>query len=151
MSLKIEYAVVAQCTPEQVWQVFEQIEQWPRWDPEAIRNVRWVSGEPWTKGARFSMEMTKPMSFTLKPEVLEATPPTYVRLRGQGSGVTGEQEYIFKWLPEQNATELRTLQEFSGGPIMFFGDSIRPALEKGIRHLFAQVAAEAEALAKSQG
>ncbi len=150
MSFSIEYAAIAKCTPEHVWQVFENIELWSRWDPEAIREVRWVSGEPWTKGAKFSIEMLKPMSFKLTPEVLDATPPFYVHFRGQGSGVTGEQHYIFRWMPEQQATELRTLQEFSGAPIMFFGDKIKSSLEKGIAHLFARVIEEAENLARSE-
>jgi uncharacterized damage-inducible protein DinB len=150
MSLSIEYAAIAKCTPEHVWQVFENIELWSRWDPEAIREVRWVSGEPWTKGAKFSIEMLKPMSFKLTPEVLDATPPFYVHFRGQGSGVTGEQHYIFRWMPEQQATELRTLQDFSGAPIMFFGDKIKSSLEKGIAHLFARVIEEAENLARSE-
>jgi uncharacterized damage-inducible protein DinB len=151
MSLSIEYAAIAKCTPEHVWQVFENIELWSRWDPEAIREVRWVSGEPWTKGAKFSIEMLKPMSFKLTPEVLDATPPFYVHFRGQGSGVTGEQHYIFRWMPEQQVTELRTLQELSGAPIMFFGDKIKSSLEKGIAHLFARVIQEAEALASATG
>jgi uncharacterized damage-inducible protein DinB len=150
MSISIEYAAIAKCTPEHVWQVFENIELWSRWDPEAIREVRWVSGEPWTKGAKFSIEMLKPMSFKLTPEVLDATPPFYVHFRGQGSGVTGEQHYIFRWMPEQQSTELRTLQEFSGAPIMFFGDRIKSSLEKGIAHLFARVIEEAENLARSE-
>ncbi len=147
MSLNIEYAAVAKCTPEHIWKVFENIELWSRWDPDAIRNVHWVSGEPWTKGAKFSIEMLKPMSFKLTPEVLDATPPFYVHFRGQGSGVTGDQHYIFRWMSEQQSTELRTLQEFSGAPLLFFGDRIKPALEKGIAHLFASVIQEAEALA----
>jgi uncharacterized damage-inducible protein DinB len=149
MSLNIEYAAVAKCTPEHVWQVFENIELWSRWDPDAIRDVHWVSGEPWTKGAKFSIEMLKPMPFKLTPEILDATPPFYVHFRGQGSGVTGDQHYIFRWIPEQQATELRTLQEFSGAPLIFFGDRIKPALEKGIAHLFARVIQEAEALASA--
>jgi hypothetical protein len=150
MSLTVEYAAVARCTPEQVWQVFEQIERWPRWDPAAIREVRWVSGEPWTKGAKFSIEMLKPMPFKLTPEVLEVEAPTYVHLRGRGSGVTGEQYYFFKWIPAERATELRTLQEFSGGPILFFGGSIKPAIETGIRRLFERIIEEAEALARGE-
>jgi hypothetical protein len=150
MSLKIEYAAIAQCNPEHVWQVFEQIERWPRWGPAAIRDVRWVSGEPWTKGAKFAIEMLKPMAFRLTPEILDAEPPVYLHFRGQGSGVTGEQFYIFRWMPEQQATELRTLQEFDGGPIMFLGSSIKPALEAGIKHLFARVIEEAEACARAE-
>jgi hypothetical protein len=110
-----------------------------------MREVRWVSGEPWTKGARFSISVMKPMKYTLTPEVLEAELPYYVHLRGQGSGITGEQHYIFRWMPEELTTELRTLQEFSGAPIKLLGGKVRPAIEKGIQYMFARLIAEAEA------
>jgi hypothetical protein len=150
MSLTIEYASTAQCRPEHIWQVFEQIELWPRWAPQAVREVRWVSGEPWTKGAKFSVEMLKPVAFKLTPEVLEVESPIYIHLRGQGSKISGEQHFIFKWMPIEQTTELRTLQEFSGGPIQLFGNSIKPALEAGIKHLFARVIEEAESLVRAQ-
>ncbi len=150
MSLTIEYAAIAQCTPLHIWQVFEQIERWPRWDPDAISNVRWVSGDPWTKGAKFSIQMQKPMSFKLTPEVMEVEAPIYVHLRGEGSGITGEQFYIFRWSQAAQNTEVRTLQEFSGAPIKLIGGKVRPALEAGIKHLLARVVAEAEDLALAE-
>jgi hypothetical protein len=150
MSLNVEYASTAQCRPEQIWQVFQEIELWPRWNPQIIREVRWVSGAPWTKGAKFSVEMLKPRPFKLTPEVIEIDSPISVHLRGQGSGVTGEQYFIFKWMPELQITELRTLQEFKGGPIQLFGNSVKPVLEAGIKHLFARLTEEAEAIARSE-
>jgi hypothetical protein len=149
MSLTIEYASTAQCRPEHVWQVFEQIELWPRWDPQAIRSVRWVSGAPWTKGAKFTIEMLKPISFKLTPEVLDVQSPVYVHLLGKGSGVTGAQHFIFKWMPDRQATELRTLQEFSGAPISLLGGSLKSSIEAGIRHMFSRVIEEAEAIARA--
>jgi len=150
MSIKLEYAAVAQCRPEHLWRVFEHVEQWPRWAPDAIREVRWVRGQPWTKGAKFTLSLLKPMPFTLTPEVLDADPPIYVRFRGGGSGVTGEQHYIFRYFPESNSTELRTLQEFRGAPLMFFGNSLRSKLEQGIAHLFARIITEAETIARNE-
>jgi hypothetical protein len=93
--------------------------------------------------------MLKPMSFKLTPEVLDVESPFYVHLRGEGSGVTGDQHFIFKWMPNEQTTELRTLQEFSGAPIMFLGSSIKPSIEAGIKHLFARVIEEAEMLASA--
>ena len=149
MSVKIEYASIAQCRLEHVWRAFEQIELWPRWDPQAIREVRWVSGERWTKGAKFSIEMLRPLPFQRTLEVVEVETPNYVHLRG-GSGVTVEQFYLFKWMPDEQSTELRTRQEFSGGPFKFLGDSIKPTIEGGIRRLFAGVCEEAGTLTKGQ-
>lgn len=145
MSLKLEYAIDINATPDAIWAVFEQIEQWPRWDSDALKNVQWVSGEPWTKGARFEMQITKPMAFTLTPEIMEIVLPVYVHLKGSGSGVIGEQHYIFKWNPETFATELRTLQEFSGMPIIFMGSKVKQPILDGIAHLFGRIKQEAEA------
>jgi hypothetical protein len=149
MSVKIEYACIAPCRLEHVWQAFEQIELWPRWDPQTIREVRWVSGERWTKGAKFSIEMLRPLPFQKTLEVLEIEAPGYVRLRG-GSSVTVEQFYRFQAMPDGQSTELRTLQEFSGGPFKFLGDSLKPTIEGGIQRLFAGVREAAGTFAKGQ-
>ncbi len=147
MALNIEHADTVLATPEQVWRVFEQIERWPRWDPSAIRHVRWVSGQPWTKGARFEIAVAKPMPFTLTPELVQVDPPVFVHVRGKGSGVTGEQFFIFKWDQQSQRTEMRTLQEFSGVPVQMFGERARGIILDGVRHMFAQIKSEAEASA----
>ncbi len=149
MALEIEYAAIAQCRPDHVWQVFERVELWPLWAPDAIREVRWVSGEPWTNGAKFSIEMLKPMTFKLTPEVMAVEAPIYVHLRGEGSGVIGEQHFIFKWIPDSQSTELRTLQSFSGGAIAFLGNSVKGSIEASIKHLFARIIEDAETLARA--
>src|SRR4051812_40300728 len=119
MSLKIEYAVRINATPDVVWQVFHEIERWPRFDPEAVQSARWVSGEPWKPGSKFELKALKPMAITLTPEVVEASAPVFVHVKGSGGGVTGEQFYILKWDEATCSTEMRTLQEFSGMAIQF--------------------------------
>ena len=71
MSIKFEYAVVANCNPQYIWRVFQDIEKWRRWTPDAIRSVRWVSGQPWTAGARFEVDIIKPFSYKIIPEIIE--------------------------------------------------------------------------------
>ena len=149
MSLKLEYAFVAHCGPQHVWRVFQEIEQWPRWDPVAIRSARWVSGTPWTKGSRFEISVNKPMSYTIIPEILEVESPIYLHWCGKGSGVIGEQFFIFKPLPD-GSTEMRTLQEYSGAPVLIFGNKIRQPILDGIAHMFNMIREEAEALAASE-
>jgi hypothetical protein len=148
MSVKIEYACIAPCRLEHVWQAFQQIELWPCWDPQTIREARWVSGERWTKGAKFSIEMLRPLPIQKTLEVLEIEAPGHVRLRG-GSAVTVEQFYRFQPMPGGQSTELRTVQEFSGGPFKFLGDALKPTIECGIRRLFAGVCEAAETFAEA--
>lgn len=146
MSLKFEYTTVARCGPEHIWQVFSEIERWPRWDPEAIQSVRWVSGAPWEKGSRFEIRVTKPMSYTITPELLDVQPPIYIHWSGKGGGVTGEQFFIFKPLSDET-TEMVTLQEFSGAPVTLFAGKIRAPIQAGIEHMFSRIRMEAESLA----
>lgn len=149
MSLKLEHSIVINATPDVVWRVFENIENWSRWDPQAIKSVRWVSGDPWTKGAKFEISLTKPMPFTLTPELIEVQPPVFVHLKGRGSGVTGEQVYVLKYDRGTDSTELRTIQEFSGMPITLFGERARQPVLDGIAHMFGRVKQEAEELARA--
>lgn len=151
MSLKLEYATSVNATPDVIWSVFQQIEDWPRWDPSALQSARWISGEPWTTGATFELRLTKPMPLTLTPTLVEVDPPVFVHIKGSSSGVTAEQFFIFKWDPATNTTEMRTLQEFSGMPITLFGAKAKRPLEEGIAHMFSRVRQEAEERAHSAG
>jgi hypothetical protein len=151
MSLKLEYALSINATPDVIWQVFNEIERWPRWDPEALQSARWVEGEPWQQGSKFELKTLKPMALTLTPEIVEVTPPVFVHVKGSGSGVTGEQFYIFKWDDDLRATEMRTLQEFSGMAISFFGGQAKKPILQGIEHMFQKVKQEAEELALGVG
>lgn len=143
MSLTFEYATTARCSPEHIWQVFQDIERWPRWDPQAVELARWISGEPWAKGSRFEIKITKPLAYTITPELLDVDPPIFIHWRGKGSGITGEQFFIFKPLPEGH-TEMRTLQAFSGAPVKIFAKRIRQPILDGIEHMFNRIKSEAE-------
>lgn len=149
MSLKLEYATTAHCGPEHIWNVFQEIERWPRWDPDAVQSARWVSGAPWTKGARFEIKISKPLAYTITPELLAVDPPVFIHWRGKGGGIHGEQFFVFKPLPE-GGTEMHTLQEFSGAPIALLAKRIRNPILDGIRHMFERIKSEAEERARSE-
>ena len=151
MSLKIEYALSINATPDVIWEVFHEIERWPRWDPAALQSARWIKGEPWVKGSQFELKALKPMPLTLTPEIMDVATPVYVHVKGSGGGVTGEQFYIFKWDAETRTTEMRTLQEFSGMAISFFGGQAKGPILQGIEHMFKQVKQEAEEIALGTG
>ena len=83
MSLQIEFALNINATPDVIWQVFNEIERWPRWDPAALQSARWVSGEPWKQGSKFELKTLKPMALTLTPEIVEVTAPVFVDVKGK--------------------------------------------------------------------
>ena len=147
MSFSVDYSTVAHCRPEDVWLVIQDIRRWPQFDPEAIVSADWVTGEPWKKGSRFEIRLRKPIAYTVTPEVIEAEEPILIHWKGKGSGVSGEQWFIFRSLPEGN-TELRTIQEYSGAPLFLLGQRGKAAIEQGVRVLLDRVKKEAEANAR---
>ncbi len=147
MGIQIDYSIVAHCHPEHIWLAIQDIRRWSQFDPEAIESVHWISGDPWTKGARFEIKLRKPIHYTLRPEIVEAEKPILIHWRGKGSGITGEQWFIFKILPSGD-TEMRTLQHYSGAPLLLLGDKGKNAIEQGVRHVFEHIKREAEANAR---
>lgn len=144
MSIKVDYSTIANCHPEHLWRVIEDLSRWPRFDPEAIASARWTQGEPWKPGSRFELRLRKPTSIHLVPEVVQCEPPIILQIKAGGAGVKGEAVFVFRVLPN-NQTEMRTVQEFSGAPLLFMGARIKNGVEMGVAEMFARLKAEAEA------
>ena len=149
MAIEIDYSTVAHCHPEHIWLSIQDIRRWALFDPEAIESVHWISGEPWTKGSRFEIKLRKPLRYTLTPEVIEAEKPILIHWRGKGTGITGEQWFIFRLLPS-GETEMRTLQHYSGAPLLLLGDKVKDVIEQGVRHVFDRIKHEAETNARME-
>jgi hypothetical protein len=86
---------------------------------------------------------------TITAELVEASIPIAFHIKGEKSGITAGIWLIFT--PRSDGkTEMRTLQEFSGAALMFFGDSVRGPLERGVAHMFARIQSEAESVAQAE-
>lgn len=147
MSLSIDYSTVAHCRPEDVWLTVSDLRRWPQFNPDAIVSADWISGEPWKKGSRFEIKLRKPLAFTLTPEIVEAEEPILIHWKGRGGGVSGEQWFIFRVLPDGN-TELRTLQEYTGAPLLLLGNRGKSTIEDGVHHVLDRIKKEAEVNAR---
>jgi hypothetical protein len=143
MAIDIDYSVVADCHPSDIWLTIEDLRRWHQFDPDGIESVHWVAGMPWTKGARFEIKLHKPISISLMPEIIEVEKPVLIHWRAQGGGITGEQWFIFRLLPN-DMTEMRTLQHYAGLPLKLLGPKAKTAIEDGVHHLFAVIKREAE-------
>jgi hypothetical protein len=148
MSLKLEHSLAVNATPEAAWRVFAHVELWSTWDPGALRSARWTSGEPWALGSTLEIVMIKPLPFTLVMKVSVADSPAHVQLTGEGSGVDVEQNYYLAWNAATSATEMRTIQEFSGMAVTFFGDQVKKPILDGIARIFEGAKREAESVAR---
>ena len=149
MGIEIDYTRVAHCHPEHIWLAIEDIRRWPMFDPDAILSAHWVHGDPWTQGARFEIKLRKPLPYTLTPEIIEVEKPILIHWRAKSSGISGEQWFIFRLLPDGN-TEMRTLQHYSGAPLLLLGEKAKSAIQEGVEHLFAHIKREAETNARME-
>ena len=117
MAIRNQHSLVANCSPESVWQVFQDVARWPEWN-DVIGSAAWVEGQPWQKDARLRIEIVRPISLTLEPQVLGTAPPNVVHWGGGGMGVKAE--ILFRFDPQQDGTTLMQVwQEFTGAATMF--------------------------------
>ena len=100
------------------------------------------------KGLALSDQSTQAHLVHADARDLEAEKPILIHWKGKGSGVTGEQWFIFKILADGD-TELRTLQEYSGVPLLLLGPRGKSAIEQGVRHVLDHIKKEAEANART--
>jgi hypothetical protein len=146
--MRLEYATVANCKPEHIWQAFQHVESWPSWS-SVIANTKWIEGEPWAKGSQFQMQILQPIPLTFRPEVLECTPPGYVHWIGKTTAVTAEQWFSFEEQPD-GTTLMKTWQEFGGPASFMFGDGVRAAITNIYVDLFRSLKEAAEKHANPQ-
>lgn len=146
MSMRLEYATVANCKPEHIWQAFQHVESWPSWS-SVIANTHWIEGQPWQPGSKFQMQILQPIPVTFRPEIIECNAPGYVHWIGKTTALNAEQWFSFAEQPD-GTTDMKTWQEFSGPASFMFGESVRNAIVNIYVDLFRSLKEEAEKLAR---
>ena len=147
MSIRLEYATTAKCRPEQLWKVFQKMEQWAWWNPCVTRS-KWTSGQAWEKGSHFRMELERPRRMAFDCEVLEAS-PNKVAWRGKGGTVTGEHWFSF----EENGdgtTKMKTWETLTGFGTLFLGKGMQEKTVDVYKVWLERLAAEAEKVAREE-
>lgn len=148
MALHFEASVIARCKPEHVWQKFEQLQQWGWWNP-IVGQCRWLDGSPWQKGSRFLMELVRPKRVTMKPVVLQATPPGKVGWVGSTLGFRGEHWFTFE-AQGDGSTLLKTWEDSSGWATLFFGSGFKRKLQAMHQEWLENLKTEAEKVAREE-
>ena len=145
--MRLEYSATAKARPEQIWKVFEKLEQWAWWNP-AVGKTKWTSGQPWQKGSHFDMQLERPLRKTFDCEVLEAS-PTKVGWVGKGPLFRGEHWFSFEAQPD-GSTLMKTWEDFSGLAPKFFGNGTKSGIVEIYKVWFERLAAEAEKIAREE-
>lgn len=142
--IKLENAVVANCSPDKVWAHFQDITQWPATVPGIIGTAKWESGEPWVPGSKFSMKLLKPMPVYFSPEVLDAAAPNSVHWIARGTAVTAEQWFVFD-AQEDGTTKITARQQFDGPMTFMFGETVQKQISEMYNEWMNTLKRQAEA------
>lgn len=77
---------------EEAWRAWSRVEDWPRWDWVGSADARWLSGEPWTVGARLRVGH-RPRTFDAVLVVVD--PPREITWESGGLGIRGRHVHRF--------------------------------------------------------
>jgi len=148
MSFRLEYQTVARCKPEHVWQKFAKLEQWSWWLP-VIGQTKWLQGQPWQKGSRFSMELVRPVHKTLQPVILEAATPNKLGWVGTSFGFRGEHWFSFE-AQADGTTVLKTWEDSSGLLTALMSAKLKADLLSMHKEWLESLKSEAEKVAREE-
>jgi hypothetical protein len=92
----VHHAIDVAASPEVCWQVFADLQTWPRWFP-MLERARPLDGEPWRLGARLELLFTVgALSLPVITTVREIDPARRVRWQGGRLGIAGDHWYTFE-------------------------------------------------------
>jgi hypothetical protein len=148
MAFRLEYSVAARCKPDHVWQKFSRLEEWAWWNP-VVGKTRWLDGQPWQKGSRFSFELMRPRHMTFKPVIIESSPPNRIGWRGTAFLFKGEHWHSFQAQPD-GSTLIHTWEDFSGPVSRFLGDKQKQQLIAMYREWLEALKVESEKVAREE-
>lgn len=108
-------------TPEQIWETWSKLDQWPRWSKPLHTTARWLEGRTWAVGAQFEQvrNLGAPIGRQVTVEtVREVNPGQSVGWWGaKGGSVKTGHLWYFEPLPE-GGTRVHSTEVFMG-PIVF--------------------------------
>jgi hypothetical protein len=133
MEVKCQYETVARCHPSDVWEIFQNIENW-RGLTAVFGDAGWVHGEPWKQSSRFFMELNFPRRMDLEAVVLKCNAPHEVVILSHGSGLAAEQWIRFE--PRSNGDTVITIDQAIVGAELSDEDGIQNAMSNFFKSCF---------------
>ena len=120
------FEVETTASPEVVWKAFSDVSRWPRFDPE-MTTARWAEGQPWQKGSRYLLELTRTEARRIEGVIIRCEPAVMVEWISHAIGLTLQRrvDFIAK---EGGGTIIRTTAEHFGEPSVPLPDGIEGLL-----------------------
>ncbi|MBN1917105.1 MAG: SRPBCC family protein [Verrucomicrobia bacterium] len=112
----VQHTVAVLRAPERVWTVFEDVADWPRWNP-VTPSAHWLTEGQWRRGARLALTLRlRQKRRLIRPDVVAVVPNVRVSWVSHGVGVKTSQTFTFSAEgPETRVTATETLS----GPLAF--------------------------------
>lgn len=120
--MRLEYSIPVQCTPERLWSVFTQAENWPAWST-LVKQASWIEGQAWTPGSKFLIEIAQPQ-FKLKADATQASAPNRFAWKGSVMGVSVEHHFDFS-AQADGTTLAKSWIELSGPAVFFINEQMK--------------------------
>jgi uncharacterized membrane protein len=96
-------------SPEEAWDAWSRLEDWPRWDWMGSASARWLEGEPWAVGARLLVGH-RPFAFECR--LVESRPPETVTWASRGAGI--DTLHTYRFLPHPRGCLVEMSETFDG-------------------------------------
>jgi hypothetical protein len=148
MSVTVEQSVTAKCKPEQAWQKFQKMEEWPWWN-RVVGQAKWIEGQPWQRGARFTLELAYPKRFVFQAVNAENAAPQDIVWTVDGGGLRGTMRFRFDAVAD-GTSELKAQCDLSGWKAAFSGSSIEQDFRKAYEEWLGALKTEAEKIAREE-
>ena len=112
----VQHTVTVPRSPERVWAVFEDVVNWPRWNP-VTPSARWLTEGQWRRGARLAITLRlRNRRRIIRPEIVTVVPNHGVTWVSHSLGVKSTQAFALAAEgPETRLTGTETLS----GPLVF--------------------------------
>ena len=127
--ITINKKIFIKASPEKVWKVFSDLENWHRLNPYC-KYARHISGPKWAAGSRF--EFLSDYGFVkskARPIILKSNPNHFVEWVGTKPFIKGKHSFAFRKI--RNGTEVINYEEFTGiGLPLISILNLKPKIEK---------------------
>jgi hypothetical protein len=119
--MRLDHSLLVQCTPERLWEIFTQAENWPAWS-KLLKRASWIEGPAWLAGSKFLLEIQP--EFKLKAEAAKVLAPNAFTCKGNVMGIAFQHDFEFTAQPD-GATLAKTWIELSGPAVFFINEDMK--------------------------
>jgi uncharacterized protein YndB with AHSA1/START domain len=122
----VQHTVTVPRSPERVWAVFEDVANWPKWNP-VTPSARWLTEGQWRRGARLAITLRlRNKRRLIRPQIVTIVPNHRVTWVSHSLGVKSAQTFAFA--PDGPETRITATETLSGPFAFLYKLLVRPSV-----------------------